>query len=211
MLSYTKSATDKQPYGSYRLDVFSSKANRRMFLFGKPALCQFIDLEVDSHISEICERPLIVPGVRPAKVVDFWAARDGKATFYIFLNPARPNSNSSWDKAYAQFQQWANEKKADIVEIDPGSFEGRRVRYDNWSVILQHLGGHRALITEELLTRCEEVVSHYPKLSHIENFISDVDAMLVRAAVFKLLAVGRLVCETIDTQPLHAEIAVVRS
>jgi hypothetical protein len=209
VLRYTAPATDKQPYGSYRLDVFSSKANRRMVLYGKPALCQFIDLEVDNRVTEICERPLMLPGIRPAKVVDFWAACDGKPTFYLFLNPARPKANASWDRAYVQFQEWVAEHHAVIVEVDPGSFEGQRVRYDNWSVILQHLGGHRAFLTEELLNRCEAEVPRNPKLSQIEDAIGDVDAMLVRAAVFKLLSCGRLVCESLEKQPIHAELAVL--
>lgn len=210
MLRYITPATDKQPHGSYRLDVFSAKANRRMMLYGKPALCQLIDLEVDNRVSEICERPLMVPGMRPAKVVDFWAACDESPTFYLFLNPARPKANAAWDRAYAQFQQWATDHHAVIVEVDPGSFEGRRVRYGNWSVILQHLGGHRAFLTEELLHRCEAAVPRNTKLSQIENAIGDVDAMLVRAAVFKLLSSGRLVCETLEKQPIHAELEVLR-
>jgi hypothetical protein len=37
-LNYVASANDRQPYGSYRIDVYSLKAGRRMTLYGKAAL-----------------------------------------------------------------------------------------------------------------------------------------------------------------------------
>ncbi|WP_146097394.1 hypothetical protein [Rhodoferax sp. TS-BS-61-7] len=209
-LNYTVAADDKQPYGSYRLDVYSFKANRRMVLFGKSALCQFIDLEIDHRVQEICERPILVPGIKPKKVVDFWALQDGVSSFYVFLSPEKTNTPKSWDVGYSKFREWVVMQKAAIVEVDPTSFESKRMRYDNWSVVLQHLAGHRSFLSDGLLERCEDAIKQPTRLDHIENAIVDTDPMLVRAAVFKLLISGRLVCDSMESKPMHPQVLVAR-
>lgn len=201
-LSYQKSVDDRQPYGSYRIDVHSLKAGRRMTLFGKAALCQFIDLEADAEVTDICERPLIIPGLRPRKVVDFWALCGGVPTFHILMRPSTHRDESSWTIAYEQFLLWAAENGAAVIEKDPAGFDEHRIRYDNWSMILQHVISHRGQLTEHVFDLCDEAIAETMTLGKIENGMGDLDAMLVRAAVFSLLMRGSLKCASIDTSPI---------
>lgn len=76
-LSFSTPLDVKRPYGSFRFDVFSLKADRRMTLYGKAALCQFIELESDFEVTAICERPLLIPDIKPKRQVDFWALNGG--------------------------------------------------------------------------------------------------------------------------------------
>jgi len=82
-LIYETPADNRRPFRSYRFDVYSLKAGRRMTLYGKSALCLFIDLEADFEVEALCERALVIPNTKPARVVDFWAMRGGVPTFYL--------------------------------------------------------------------------------------------------------------------------------
>lgn len=57
-----------RPYGSYRYDVFSLKAGRRMTLFDKAALGQFIELKADHEVTALCERPIKIPASKSNRV-----------------------------------------------------------------------------------------------------------------------------------------------
>lgn len=210
VLTYSVSANDRQPHGSYRIDVYSQKAGRRMTLYGKAALCQFIDLEVDFEVTDVCERPLVMPNAKPTRVVDFWAVCGGVATFYILVRPSENDDHDTKGSAYELFGKWATDNGARVREVNLADFEKRRVRYDNWSLILQHLIAHQGQISNHLLDRCGDVIPQTATLCDFENDIADVDAMLVRAGVFTLLARGNLKCDSIDTVPLNSKTKVAR-
>lgn len=209
-LTYTASASDQQPYGSYRIDVYSQKAGRRMTLYGKPALCQFIDLEANVEVSTVCERPLLIPNSKPRQMVDFWAICGGVATFYILKRPSDVEVTGTETSAFSQFCRWAEDNKAHVKIVNIADFETNRIRYDNWSSILQHLIAHRGQVTDHLVNRCEKAILQTATLQDIENDIADLDAMLVRAAVFTLLARGHLKCDSIDKIQLNYFTKVVK-
>jgi len=209
-LTYQTSADDRQPYGSYRIDVHSLKAGRRMTLYGKAALCQFIDLEADAEVTDLCERPLVVPGLRPRKAVDFWALCGGVPTLYVLIRPSTRREESSWTIAYEQFLRWAAENGAAVVEKNPADFDEHRIRYDNWSMILQHVISHRGQLTDHVFDLCDEAIAETVTLGTIENGMGDLDAMLVRAAVFSLLMRGSLKCAAIDTSPINGRTELAR-
>lgn len=201
-LIYDLPADNRRPHGSYRFDVYSLKAGRRMTLFGKAALCLFIDLESDFEVSAVCERPLVIPDTKPQRIVDFWGMRGGVPTFYLLTK-----SSEVWEKekaklAYTEFHKWVSDCKGKLVEVLVDDFDKRRTHYDNWSLVLQHLISHRGQVSDKLVEQCENIMPATWKLRDFENHLRDVDAMLVRAAVFSLLADGKLVCPTIGTLPI---------
>lgn len=209
-LIYETPADNRRPHGSYRFDVYSLKAGRRMTLYGKSALCLFIDLEADFEVDALCERALVIPGTKPARVVDFWAMRGGVPTFYLITKQPE-----AWDKekkkfAFVDFYKWVADCKGKLVEVLADEFEKRRVRYDNWSLILQHLISHRGQVSEKLIDRCSDMMPAKWQLRDFENNISDVDSMLVRAAVFTLMSKGKLRCKTIESMPITHSTEVSR-
>jgi len=192
----------KRPYGSFRFDVFSLKADRRMTLYGKAALCQFIELESDFEVTALCERPLLIPDIKPKRLVDFWALNGGIPTFYILVRQAEAFELSKEKRAYNEFKKWVNDERAVLKEVLIDDFGKRRVCHDNWASILQHLVTHKGQVTPALLDRCAEEMPKAFTLNEIEQKMVDFDEMLVRAAVFTLLANGNLVCPTLETQHL---------
>ncbi len=210
-LIYETPADNRRPYGSYRFDVYSLKAKRRMTLFGKASLCLFIDLEADFEVSAVCERPLVMPDTKPVRVVDFWAIRGGVPTFFLLTT-----QSAAWDRekeklSYVDFFQWVKDCKGKLVEVLVEDFEKRRIRYDNWSIILQNLIAHRGQVSENLLDRCTEHMPERWQLQQFENSIPEVDNMLIQAAVFSLLAQGKLQCKSIDRLPITATTEISRT
>jgi len=210
-LFYETPADNRRPHGSYRFDVYSLKAKRRMTLYGKSALCLFIDLEADFEVSAICERALVIPNTKPARVVDFWAMRGGVPTFFLLTKQSEAWMNEKKKFAYVDFYKWVADCNAKVVEVLVDEFEKRRVRYDNWSTILQHLISHRGQVSENLVERCTNLMPAKWRLQDFEKSISDVDAMLVRATVFTLLTEGKLRCHTIDSLPINHSTEVSRT
>lgn len=180
-----------------------------MTLYGKAALCQFIDLEANVEVTAVCERPLLIPNTKPRQVVDFWAVCNGIATFYILNRPLNVEVHETETSAFSQFCKWATDNKACVNTVNIADFEKNRIRYDNWSAILQHLIAHRGQVTDHLLNYCGKKILQTTTLQDIENDIVDVDAMLVRATIFTLLTRGRLKCDTINTIPLNSLTTVV--
>jgi hypothetical protein len=81
---------------------------------------------------------------------------------------------------------------------------------DHWAIILQHLIAHRGLVTPQLLERCAIELKPTFSLQQVEAQMADLDAMLVRAAVFDLLARGRLRCPSIVSESLNPATQLVR-
>ena len=210
-LYYETPADNRRPHGSYRFDVYSLKAKRRMTLYGKSTLCLFIDLEADFEVSAVCERALVIPNTKPARVVDFWAMRGGVPTFFLLTKQSEAWNNEKKKYAYVDFYKWVGDCNAKLVEVLVDDFEKRRIRYDNWSTILQHLISYRGLVSEKLIDHCTDQMPAKCKLGDFEKAISDVDGMLVRATVYTLLAEGKLQCHTIDSLPLNLSTEVSRT
>lgn len=203
-ISYEKPIGNFQrPYGSYRFDVFSLKAGRRMTLFGKAALGQFIELEADHEVSAICERPLKIPNLRPERAADFWAICGGKPTFFLLVSGDGLGETGKKKAVMDEFRTWVKAQGALLTEIDVAGFHERRTFHSNWATILQHLIAHRGQVVPALLERCALVMQPRFTLAQFESQLFDVDAMLARAAVFHLLASGRIRCRSLATEPLH--------
>lgn len=207
---YEKPLPGKRPYKSYRFDVFSLKAGRRMTLYGKAMVSQFIELEADHEVSGLCERPLVIPDLKPERLVDFWALRGGRPNFYLLVNTSAGQEAKKLKPAMEDFRDWVAGIKGVLHEVPVDSFHESRVFQDNWSSILQHLVAHRGQVTPPLIERLAIELPASATLSQLEGLMPDVDAMLVRAAVFTLLAEGRLRCPKIDSQLLHPATTVVR-
>ena len=69
---FLKAADNSRPFKGHRYDVFGLKVDRSITLFGRNSLNTWVLLEADSNVVSYCERPLVIPDVKPKRVVDFW-------------------------------------------------------------------------------------------------------------------------------------------
>lgn len=200
-----------RPYGSYRYDVFSMKAGRRMTLFGKAALSQFIELEADHEVTALCERPIKIPDSKLNRVVDFWALRGGRQHFYLLFSGDASHGKNKPKPAIENFRKWVEGESGVLHEVFADTFNNCRTLHNNWATILQHLVAHRGLVTSALLERFAIELNPAFTLQQAEAQLHDMDAMLVRATVFTLLANGRLSCASLAKEALAPTTLMVRS
>lgn len=201
-LTFVKPLEIQRPYKSFRFDAYSLKAGRRMTLYGKAALCQWLELEANSEVTAICERPLLIPDSKPKRVIDFWALEGGVSTFYLLLRNGEIGGSFPLKLAYTDFCSWVAAERGRIKEIAIDVFESRRVRLDNLLVMVEHLVSHKGQVTPELIDRFAAELPRDFSLGQAELLLSDMDPMLARAAIFHLLARGSLHCPTLNEAPL---------
>jgi hypothetical protein len=85
-LQFFRAIDDVRPYGTHRYDVYGPKVDRRLTLFGHRTLNAWLQLEFNPDVVAYCERPLRVPDIRPARMVDFWVhRRDDGERFLVVL------------------------------------------------------------------------------------------------------------------------------
>ncbi len=181
-----------------------------MTLFGKAALSQFIELEADHEVAALCERPLKIPDSKPTRVIDFWALRGGRSHFYLLLSASGARDMSKPKVAIEDFRKWVEGERAVLHEVVTDVFNERRLLHDNWAAILQHLVAHRGLVGPTLLERCAIEMRPAFSLEQIESQMTDLDSMLIRAAVYSLLAGGKLNCPSIAQARLTPATQFVR-
>lgn len=201
-LTFSKPLDIQRPYKSFRFDAYSLKAGRRITLYGKAALCQWLELEANPEVTSICERPLFVPESKPKRVIDFWAMEGGVSTFYLLLRNGEIGGSFPLKLAYTDFCSWVAAEHGRIKEIGIDVFESRRVRLDNLLVIVEHLVSHKGQVTPTLIDRFDDELPQDFTLGQAEVLLADVDPMLARAAIFHLLSRGSLRCHSLDEIPL---------
>jgi hypothetical protein len=210
-LSFEKPVSVVRPHGSYRLDVFSLKAGRKMTLYGMAPLFQFIELECNPSVKKLCEYPYQIPDSKPNRVVDFWAIQDGVSTFYLLVRPSEAKSIDNKKRHFTEFEEWVKKQNAHLKLVSIDSFDDAHVRHENWLTILQHLVTHQGQITPALIEKLSIQMTSDFCLRQIEGRLRDFDAMLVRAAVFSLLMNGKINCPSINTLPFNDKTLMRRS
>lgn len=102
-LRFVRAIDDVHPYGTHRYDVYGPKVDRRLILLGHRTLNAWLQLEFNADVVAYCERPLRVPDIPPARMVDFWVhGRDDGERFLIVLRAvqncsrSRLNAGNSW-------------------------------------------------------------------------------------------------------------------
>jgi hypothetical protein len=197
---YSEPESVRRPHGSYRFDVFSLKADRRMTLFGKATLSQFIELETDYNVTSICERPLKIPDLKPEKCVDFWALKQGRPNFYLLVTRSAARDADKPKPAMEDFRKWVKQQNGILHIVVEDVFHSRRTRLANLSLALQHLVDHKRVVTQDLIGSCYSEMPSRFSLRQIENAFPTMDPMLVRAVVFACLMRGSIACQSIDQE-----------
>jgi len=73
-----------RPRGARLLEAFSLKLSRRIRLFDRASFDQWVQLEGDSQVLSLCERPARLGPAPDARLIDFWVLRrDGEQLLLI--------------------------------------------------------------------------------------------------------------------------------
>ncbi len=191
-------SSERKPW-SRRIEVFSPKLERRLMLLSHRCHDAWVLLEADPRVRRFCERPeFLEDGTR--RVVDLWV-NSGRHKHFLVV--ARPDEDGrEWPKRVLglPLRVW----KPDVIDT-------QQVAIFNWGQMIPYLSIYRrareAGLEDEVLARLRK--PH--RLMRLEMAFHPIEPGRLRAALFRLLATGKVVADGIDCKPLNGSTLFRRS
>ena len=203
---YSQSPEGRRPYGAHRFDVYSIKAGRQLTLFGRGPLGLWIQLEVDPAVTQLCERPLVLPDCQPRRVVDFWARSNGANRLILLVRKLGSAAEAKRAEQLAAFRIWAADAGCTIEEVVAEEEAGHAV--ENWTLMLQYCRSYQSSLTADCLERIELLLVAPTPIARLIKCVGggvaseDADEIL-RAAIYDLVRRGRARIPALGTARLH--------
>lgn len=211
-LQFFRAIDDVRPYGTHRYDVYGPKVDRRLTLFGHRTLNAWLQLEFNPDVVAYCERPLRVPDIRPARMVDFWVhRRDDGERFLVVLRGSELQSFAAQRRQFVAFEAWARKTGIQVCLIGAEERAPVGVLQRNQATILHHVAADHTFVTEEMKQRVLAACGEGAMVGELESRVAPVDGTLVRSAAFMLVLDGRLRCPTLAREPLSRQTQLVFS
>jgi hypothetical protein len=173
-----------------RIEVYSPKLRRRVTLFSREAHDAWLLLEADPAVKVFCERPAYLEG-GGGRLIDFWVNRGRHAKFWV-LSSAEPEKLAIPKFAHGVSVQIL--RRADLMAFE------RRI--DNWSQIVPYRVSFARYPDGRLQKEIFDRLEKPHRLERIEEAFHPLDVAGVRAALFELLATGKIIAPNLDSKPL---------
>lgn len=196
---YARAMPFSRPAGRRRIEVFSPKIGRRLSLGGYDAYRTWLVIEANPHIVTFCERPTYVNGSR-SPVIDFWVQLRGATAGEFWIVEGLPPPSSKHDTA--QPERHSHLHDLAVRYINRADLIGWAIPIANWARIIPYLVSHRryrdALLEQQIMVyliqdeSVDAVLAYFPQR----------DQTTVQAALFQLLAEGRVVSPDLAIKPL---------
>ncbi|MCC8397485.1 hypothetical protein LJ656_33545 [Paraburkholderia sp. MMS20-SJTR3] len=193
-LQVTRPIALGRPRGAHRFEAFSPKLARRVMFYRRALLEQWLLLEANPKMITFCERPGYVLISEDRHLADFWVRYVDRDELVILSELL-----------------WASNPDGPCAEIDACTAEVRfvasaelaaaRAWTDNWQRILPYLVANRGLVPTTLPPAIMQFVQEPRRLLDIEREFLTSDPVIVRAALFGLMHMGRVNAPEIQTQP----------
>ena len=196
---FDKAADNTRPYKSHRYDLFGPKIQRMLTLFSRAQVNTWLLLESDPLVVSYCERPLIIPDIKPKLVVDFWSGYAGRDELWLIGRDPNP---ASVDDTLPAFAQWARANKYEIRQLPPPDEVQGKVYLENWGLIVRDLSANGRYINPALLKSVRDVLQQQRSIGVLCSLLPEVDPVLVRVAAYSMLHSGVVSCANIATREL---------
>ena len=190
MLHCEKAVESKRRQGQRRIEVFSPKIKRRLTLFSRDSHDAWLLLEADPTVQAFCERPAYVEG-DAGRVLDFWIDRSGHCSFWV-LSTDETESESLPKTVHGVTLRIL--RRPDLIAFG--------VRSQNWAQILPYRISFMRHADRQLQKDILARLAKPHRLERLEAAFHPLDISVVRAALFELLAEGRVVAPDLDFAPL---------
>jgi hypothetical protein len=197
---FLKAADNTRPYKSHRYDVFGPKIQRMLTLFNRAQVDAWLLLESDPLVLSYCERPMVVPDVKPKLLVDFWAGYAGRDE--LWLAGRNSDAVSDIETSLPAFASWAKDNRYTLRQVLPTDQPSSKVYLENWGVIVRDLSANRRYLKPKLLKSVREVLEQPRPIAAICNLLPEEDPVLVRVAAYSLLHSGLALFPDISNVPL---------
>ncbi|WP_426149147.1 hypothetical protein [Polaromonas sp. DSR2-3-2] len=198
-MPYTRPLPFSRPSGRRRIEVFSPKIGRRLSIGSYDASRTWLVIEANPLIATFCERPAYVEGSR-GPVIDFWVQLRGAPAgeFWMVQEPPRPSSPNDT----AMPEQPSHLHCLPVRYISRADLIAWAVPLANWARITPYLVSHRryrdALLEQKIMVFLNGDEALDSVLAHFQQH----DETTVQAALFQLLADGRVISPDLAVEPL---------
>jgi hypothetical protein len=186
--SYEKSIEVSRRPWQRRIEVYSPKLKRRVTLFSWASHDAWLLLEADPTVKVFCERPAYLEG-GAGRLIDFWVSRGRHAKFWVLAEPEKLIIPRSAHGVSVQVM-----RRVDLMAFD------RRI--DNWSQILPYRVSFARYPNGRLQKEIFDRLEKPHRLERLEAAFHPLDVASVRAALFELLATGKIIAPALDFKPL---------
>jgi hypothetical protein len=198
-MPYTRAMPFSRPAGRRRIEVFSPKIGRRLCLGGYDAYRTWLVIEANPLIVTFCERPTYVDGPK-SPVIDFWVQLRCAPTgeFWMVEGLPRPPLNL----ATTPPERHSHLHDLCVRYINRADLIGWAEPIANWARIIPYLVSHRryrdTLLEQQIMAFLNEDESVDAVLAHFPQR----DETTVQAALFHLLAQGRVTSPDLAIEPM---------
>ena len=200
-LPFVRRASDR------RLEVFSPKLGRRLSLTSYAAWQLWIALEANPEASTFCERPAVIEGT-PQRTIDFWVrfSRQCGDEFWLLDDAEESADDAAPTKATEQQSSGAlpEEVRSTALRIIPrSSLRSWSTPIANWAQVIPYLvTWHR--FADPLLA--QSIVVYLGQSRTLDDvllrFTDQHDRAMTEAALYSLVANGRVLSPDLATSPL---------
>jgi hypothetical protein len=199
-LPFVRRASDR------RIEVFSPKLGRRLSLTSYAAWQLWLALEANPEASTFCERPAFIEGT-PRRTIDFWVRfnRHGGDEFWLLDDAEESADDAVPTKA-------PEERTSDAI---PEEFRGTALRLiprhslrawstpvANWAQLVPYLVTWRRFADPLLAQSIVVFLGQFRTLDEVLERFADHDRAMAEAALYSLVANGRVLSPDLATSPL---------
>lgn len=198
-LPFVRRASDR------RIEVFSPKLGRRLSLSSYAAWQLWLALEANPAVATFCERPAALDGT-PRRTLDFWvrfSRNDSADEFWLLADEADEDSTSAKADSSASATPAPKWVRGTALRLIPRStLRAWSIPVANWAQLVPHLVTWRRFADPLLAQSIAVYLGQYRSLDDVLERFADHDLAMAEAALYSLVANGRVLSPDLSTSPL---------
>ena len=199
-LPFVRRASDR------RIEVFSPKLGRRLSLTSYAAWQLWLALEANPAASTFCERPAFIEGI-PRRTIDFWVrfSRQGGDEFWL-LDDAEESAHDT--ASTKTTEQSAAHSLPEAVRgtalrlIPRRNLRAWSTPVANWAQLVPYLVTWHRFADPLLAQSIVVYLGQSRTLDDVLQRFADHDRAMTEAALYSLVANGRVLSPELATSPL---------
>ena len=199
-LPFVRRASDR------RIEVFSPKLGRRLSLTSYAAWQLWLALEANPAASTFCERPAFIEGT-PRRTIDFWVrfSRQGGDEFWLLDDDEEAAGDTAPTKATERSTAHSlpDEVRGTALRLIPRrNLREWSTPVANWAQLVPYLVTWRRFADPLLAQSIVVYLGQTRTLDDVLEHFTDHDRAMTEAALYSLVANGRVLSPDLATSPL---------
>lgn len=203
--TYTRPLPLARRASDRRIEVFSPKLGRRLSLSSYAAWQLWLALEANPAVAAFCERPAALDG-SPRRTLDFWVRfnRVNSAhEFWLLVDETDDDATSDEAGLPASSTSLPKWFRGTALRLIPRStLRAWSIPVASWAQMVPHLVTWRRFADPLLAQSIAGYLGQYRSLDDILERFADNDSAMAEAALYSLVANGRVLSPDLSTSPL---------